>query len=139
MPRSVSEWVGRNDDAKIPDRVRQRIFDQDGGVCHWCKQPIKVGESWQADHVIALINGGRHSESNLAPIHKIPCHIEKSGQDVATKSKIAKVRARHTGVKQPDGNLKSAGFPSSPKPPRISTKQPVQGMSEIARRYARQP
>ena len=132
MSRSVPEWIGRNDDAKIPDRVRQRIFDKAQGVCHWCKLPIKTGESWQADHVTALINGGEHREANLAPIHR-HCHVAKSGQDVATKAKIAKIRARHTGVKQPAGTIKSAGFAKREKPHKL----PVIGMSEIARRYAR--
>jgi hypothetical protein len=71
------------------------------------------GKIWQADHVIAIANGGAHREGNLAPIC-IPCHKLKSGVDVGIKSKIAAVKARHTGVKQPTGDLKGRGFPESP-------------------------
>jgi len=116
MARTVDEWIAKFDDAKIPDRVRDRIFERDGGTCHICKLVIKVpGETWDADHVIALINGGEHRERNLAPAHK-HCHITKSAIDVKVKAKIARVRKRHIGVTQPTGKLQSAGFPKYDKP-----------------------
>jgi len=67
------------------------------------------GKLWQLDHVIALINGGKHDEANLAPIC-IPCHREKNRLDIGIKSKIAAVKARHTGVKRPTGDLQGRGF-----------------------------
>lgn len=110
MPRAPKEWIGKTDDAKIPPRVRQRIYDRDGGVCHWCKIAIKAPpETWQADHVTALINGGEHRETNLAPIHS-HCHIEKTGLDVADKKKVAAVRKKHIGAVRPKQRIKSAGF-----------------------------
>lgn len=122
--RSVPEWIGKTDAAKIPPRVRQRIFDRDGGVCHYCKMPFHTGEGWQADHIIALVNGGKHVETNLAPIHKL-CHSIKTQADVATKAKIAAVRARHTGVKQPTGTLRSAGFQKAEKQAKPLKHQPL--------------
>ena len=92
MARSIKEWVGKTDDTKIPPRVRERVFDRANGICHCCNLPIKVPfETWDADHRIALINGGENRESNLAPAHS-HCHIKKTRQDVAEKAKVASVR-----------------------------------------------
>jgi len=99
--RSVPEWRGKSDDDRVPDRVRLRIFARFGGRCGCgCDRFIYVGESWDADHIIALINGGQHRESNLRPVlrehHKI-----KSRQDVALKAKIYAGRKQHLGLKRP--------------------------------------
>ncbi|HTV69279.1 MAG TPA: HNH endonuclease signature motif containing protein [Rhizobiaceae bacterium] len=112
MSRSVKEWVAKHDDAKIPPRVRDRIFTRDSGHCHWCKIAIKIpAESWQADHVVALINGGEHRETNLAPIHA-HCHLEKTGIDSSTKSKLAKIRQAHRGIR-PVSKMKGKPFDQS--------------------------
>jgi 5-methylcytosine-specific restriction endonuclease McrA len=118
VSRPRPEWIGKHDGVNIPPRVRQRVFDRDRGICHLCKLPIKPGETWQADHVVALINGGAHSETNLAPAHG-HCHVGKTARDMKEKVKTARVRQKHTGAVRPAGNIKSAGFPKSPKSPRI--------------------
>lgn len=117
MARSVKEWISKHDDQAIPPRVKLRIFERDSGACHICKQPIKVGETWDADHIIALANGGRHAEANLAPAHK-HCHVAKSVIDVKVKAKIARVKKRDLGITQPKGKIQSAGFAPSDKPKR---------------------
>jgi 5-methylcytosine-specific restriction protein A len=115
MSRATAEWMAKTDDAKIPPRVRMRVFDRAKGVCHWCKIVIKAPpETWQADHVKALINGGEHRETNLAPIHD-HCHIEKTGADVAVKKKVAAVRKKHLGIVTPAQPIRSAPFAISPK------------------------
>lgn len=120
MARSVEEWIGRTDDARIPPRVRDRIFERDGHVCHICKLVIKApGETWDADHVKALINGGEHRETNLAPAHK-HCHIGKSAVDAKIKAKSARVRKKHVGITQPAGNIQSPGFAKTSKPAKAS-------------------
>lgn len=113
MSRSVKPWSGKTDDTQVPLRVRQRIFDAHGGTCHICKLPIKVGESWQADHVKALINGGTNSEANLAPAHG-HCHVGKSALDLKEKAKVAKVRQKHIGAIRPKQSIRSA--PKAEKP-----------------------
>lgn len=113
MPRAPKEWIGKTDDAKIPPRVRLRVFDRAGGICHWCKIAIKAPpETWQADHVVALINGGGHRETNLAPIHS-HCHVEKTGLDVADKKKVAAVRKKHIGAVAESKPIQSPGFRTS--------------------------
>lgn len=113
MSRSPKEWIAKSDDAKIPPRVRLRVFDRAGGVCHLCKLKIKVpGETWDADHIKALINGGAHREANLAPAHK-HCHLIKTTADVAEKKKVAAVRKKHVLPPAPKQPIKSPGFRQS--------------------------
>jgi len=99
MTRSVPEWIGKSPDEKIPPRVRLRVFERAGGVCHISKRKIAPGEPWQVDHVIALVNGGEHRESNMAPALVGP-HRDKTKADVAEKASINGRRASHVGVKR---------------------------------------
>jgi len=115
--REIPEWIGKNDDAPIPPRVRLRVFERMGGVCQLSGRKILAGERWQLDHIVALINGGAHRESNLAPVLDDP-HKVKTAQDMAQKSKNYRVRAKHNGIKKPrtirawrrfDGSIVHAG------------------------------
>ena len=97
MTRSVPEWIGKTADTPIPPRVKIRVFERYGGKCHISGRKIMPGDAWECDHVIALANGGQNRESNLAPALKDK-HREKTAQDVKTKSKIARIRAKRLGV-----------------------------------------
>jgi 5-methylcytosine-specific restriction protein A len=98
--RSVEKWVGSSPDAKIPPRVRARVFEAHGGICHISGRRIRAGEAWECDHVIALCNGGSHAESNLAPALSEP-HRIKTKADVREKAKVARLKKRHLGIKKP--------------------------------------
>lgn len=100
MSREVPEWIGSTDDAAIPRRVRLRVFERHGGHCHLSGRKIRAGEPWDLDHIVALVNGGAHRESNLAPALRSK-HREKSAADVAEKSAIARKRTKHLGIKKP--------------------------------------
>lgn len=67
MTRSIPEWHGATPDSAIPPRVRARVFEANGGICHVSGRKIAAGELWDCEHVIALINGGENRESNLKP------------------------------------------------------------------------
>lgn len=99
MARSVPEWIGKSDDAKVPPRVRARIFDREGGICHLTGAKIDpVRDAWDLDHKIPLILGGEHCESNLFPALR-EAHRKKTAMEVKVKSKIARVRKTHLGIK----------------------------------------
>jgi len=100
--REPDEWIGSTPDAKIPDRVRLRVFERHGGVCHISGRKIRAGEHWECDHVVALCNGGEHRERNLAPALAQP-HREKTAADVAERAKIDRIRKRHLGLAKPKG------------------------------------
>ena len=100
MTRAVTEWIGRSDDAKIPDRVLLRVFLAFDGRCQCgCGRRIVSGERWQCDHKVALINGGKHRESNLQPV-LTEHHKNKTRDDVAIKAKTYRKRKAHYGIRK---------------------------------------
>lgn len=108
--RSVPEWIGKTPDAKVPPRVRLRIFEREEGRCHLSGRKIEAGDLWDLDHVVALVNGGEHRESNLKPAIRAK-HREKTAADVAEKAAIRSKRSRHVGIK------KRSSFPCSKDSP----------------------
>lgn len=96
--RRVPEWIGKTPDSKVPDRVRLRVFMDHEGYCWLSKRKIAAGEPWDLDHKIALINGGEHRESNLAPALRDK-HRAKTAEDVAEKSAVYRKASRHLGIK----------------------------------------
>ena len=99
MTRSVQEWIGATDDTPAPPRVRLRVWEKEGGRCHACGRPIRVGEKWTMEHRVALINGGANAENNLC-LTCCNCLPAKNAADVAEKSKVAKTRKNHLGIKR---------------------------------------
>lgn len=95
--RSVPEWIGETPDSRIPRRVRVRLFDQADGCCEECGRRLGPADSWEADHIIALINGGEHRERNLR-VACDWCHPAKTRQDVAEKSSVYQKRVKHLGL-----------------------------------------
>lgn len=111
--RSLPEWIGKTDDTAIPPRVKLRVFERAGGVCHLSGRKIRAGEAWECDHVRAIINGGENRESNLAPALKA-AHREKTDADLAEKSKTYRIASKHNGTWPPPARkLQSRGFPKS--------------------------
>lgn len=100
MTRSVEEWIGANDDAAVPPRVRLRIFERAGGVCYLSGRKIRPGETWEVEHIKALCNGGEHRESNMAPALVMP-HRKKTAADRKLKAMNDRVRKRHLGIRKP--------------------------------------
>ena len=110
MSRSVEEWIGKTDDAAIPPRVRVRVFDRFGGICQLTGRKIRPGDAWDLDHIVVLINGGQHRESNLQPALRDK-HRAKTKEDVAHKSKAAKRRKKHVGIRPKSRFLNSKDGP----------------------------
>lgn len=106
--RSVPEWIGSTPDAKVPPRVRLRIFEREEGRCHLSGRKIRPGDLWDLDHKVALVNGGEHRESNLFPAMRDK-HHKKTAEDVAEKAKTYAVRAAHILPRGPS-RMRSAGF-----------------------------
>lgn len=123
MPRAVAEWVGKTPDAKIPPRVRLRVWERCKGTCHLTGRKIMAGDAWDLDHVVALINGGEHRESNLAPALRDK-HREKTAEDVANKARRARIAYRHVGITAVKRKIESRGFDKAP-PQRTATR-PIQ-------------
>lgn len=102
MPRTVAEWIGKTDDAPFPPRVRLRILDRADRRCAGCRKPIRPGERWTCDHIVAVINGGENRESNGQPLCR-NCTKPKDAADVAEKSKTADMAKAAYGIKARTG------------------------------------
>lgn len=100
--RAVPLWVGATDDAKVPDRVKLRIWEREGGRCWITGKKIMPGDAYDFDHKIALCNGGTHSEDNLAPALRDK-HRQKTAADVAERAKIDRIRKRNAGIRRAKG------------------------------------
>ena len=112
--RALPEWRGRHPDTPAPPRVRRRVFDAYDGRCYLTGRLIDpVRDVWELEHIIAICNGGLNVESNLAPA-LVEAHKEKTKRDVAIKSKTAKVRNKHLGIRskkwRPMAGTKASGI-----------------------------
>ncbi len=71
------KWAGSDRRVRLPKEwhaQRQRVLRDGGRICHVCGLP-------GADQVDHIRPGDDHSDANLAPIHKEPCHREKSSRE----------------------------------------------------------
>lgn len=81
----------------ISDTERTRIFLAHQGVCAVCGGKI-VGKAWDLDHGRALALLGDDTEDNLYPVHRSPCHREKTKADVARIAKAKRNETRQLGA-----------------------------------------
>jgi hypothetical protein len=124
MSRSTDEWIGKTDDTPVPLRVRNRQYLRDKAICQCgCTMKIKVFDKWEIDHRSAIINGGENRESNLQTLLSAH-HKVKTAKDVAEKSKVARVRAKHIGIKSTRKKLVSRGFAKAE--PQRSASRPLE-------------
>lgn len=111
---NLREWVGRDDNAKIPPRVMLRVFQRTNGNCAKCTRALLPGH-WACDHIVALVNRGKHAESNLQALCVSPCHSQKTKSDVAEKSAVYHKAAKHVGISLRKGpKMQSRGFDRRP-------------------------
>lgn len=121
--RTVAEWIAKHDDQAIPGRVQERVATKTRDCCAICGNPAKPGE---VDHVIPLILGGKHRESNLQWLCR-PCHAAKTTLDVKLKAKVARVRKKNLGIRK-QSTLRSAGFRKAS--PQRSASRPIERRAE---------
>jgi 5-methylcytosine-specific restriction endonuclease McrA len=98
--RSVPEWIGKTPDTKVPARVRLRIFENHGGICHISKRKIGPSDLWDLDHVIPLKDGGEHRETNMRPgireAHRLKTAHENADRAIANRKRRKAIGIRPT-------------------------------------------
>lgn len=57
----------------------RRVIARDRGICYVCGKP----GADQADHVLAIAEGGADTERNMRAIHRQPCHANKTRDESA--------------------------------------------------------
>lgn len=111
--RSVTEWIGSSPDAKVPDRIRDRVFLSARGVCHLSGRKIQPGEKWELEHIQPLSMGGSHRETNLAPA-LVEAHREKTKTEASDRAKADRIRRKANGTwPRSKSPLRSRPFPKS--------------------------
>lgn len=112
--RTPPEWIGKTADTPIPDHVKLRIWDREGGRCYLTGRKLRAGE-YDFEHVIALANwtgeGHGNRESNIRLAYR-PAHREKTKQDRQDKAKSDRVRKKHIGIRKPS-KMRDRGFPET--------------------------
>jgi len=99
MTRKTDNWIGATDDAKIPDRVKLRIWEREQGRCSISGLKIDARkDAYEWEHRIALCNGGTHSEGNIVLVLKA-AHKAKTAADLKTRAKIDRLRKTEAGIK----------------------------------------
>jgi len=121
--RTVKEWIGKTDDAKIPAAVRLRVFEKFGGKCALTGKKLQAGE-FDLDHIISLADGGQHRESNLHPVWR-PKHREKTAKENSARAVVRAKKIKHFEPKKQAKNpIRSAPFQSRLKPEKGSGPSP---------------
>ena len=95
--RTPPEWIGKTPDEAVPPRVRVRVFERAAGKCAGCTRKLTARDKWQADHVLAVINGGANRERNLQLLCSW-CHKLKTAEDVAEKALVYRKKSKHLGA-----------------------------------------
>ncbi len=118
MPREKhrKEWVGKNDDEAIPDKIKLRIIKRSDGKCAQCGRTFGPKLSPQIDHEHALINGGMHKEGNLRAVCE-SCHKIKTKQDRKEQTETERGLRKAYGLVRPT----KRPVPKRPKRQRIKT------------------
>ena len=103
MARRRPEWIAETPDRAIPARVLDRICKRHDDRCQGsCGQKFGGKLRAQADHIVALINGGENRESNIQPLCQF-CHQLKTKIDVKEKARTYRKRKHILGIKKPTG------------------------------------
>lgn len=98
MARSVTEWVGRTDDAMPPPRVKDRIRERQGNKCALTGVSLGSDDKVQYDHITPLWLGGRNAESNLQAV-TAEAHKVKTKAEATVRAKCNRTRKKHLGIK----------------------------------------
>lgn len=118
---------------EFPAKVKDQAYARSKGLCEnrTCGLPLRVGH-FAYDHILPCALGGKPMLANCQVICT-PCHTSKTGDDVGRIRKADRQRRNHIDAKRaPKQQIKSAGFQTSRKAPRIE-KAPVQNQSWLKR------
>lgn len=82
----IKPWAGSKErrrqlGANLTERQeqirRRRVLRRHGHICHVCQE----GMADEVDHVVPLAEGGADHDSNMRPIHSVPCHKRKTAAE----------------------------------------------------------
>jgi 5-methylcytosine-specific restriction protein A len=120
--RTVTEWIGANDDAQPPKSCKLRILERQDNKCALSGHAFVPGDKIEFDHIVPIFLHGENREKNLHAVLG-ESHKRKTKAEAAVRAKINRQTARNLGIAKPSGKLRSAPFPKPIKIPRIDKSQ----------------
>jgi len=102
-------------------KTKEQAYERSKGRCEnkLCGLPLQIGKI-HFDHIIPCRLGGTGEIQNCQVLCE-SCHKEKTAkQDIPQIAKTRRQHRRHIGAVEPKGTIKSRGFPSSGRQPRIA-------------------
>lgn len=97
MARTVSEWIGRNDDAQPTSACKRRILDRQNDLCAITGLPFDEKNRAEFDHIVPLWLGGQNRETNLHAIRPEP-HRRKTATEATVRAKVHAAGDKHRGI-----------------------------------------
>lgn len=94
-------WAGSDRAQRLPADWPQRkaaAWRRDGDICWWCGRGGAGPGQGQIDHKTP---GDDHSLANLAPIHPVPCHAQKTaaeGNQARWRHREQRPSEKHPGL-----------------------------------------
>jgi 5-methylcytosine-specific restriction enzyme A len=83
----------------LSTRIRVKIFEKEGGICHFCNIRVGAGQEWDVSHEIPLELGGADDMSNWRVAHR-KCHRTHTATvDIPRIAKTKRSYAKHIGAK----------------------------------------
>ena len=86
---------------KISNMQRERIFLDNGGVCHLCERKIRAGEPWDVSHDRPLALLGEDGGKNLKVAHRACHRVHTATEDAPRIAKAKRQSRKHLGIKKP--------------------------------------
>lgn len=85
----------------ISDRLKwQSLLYWHSVECLECGELITPRDDIEWDHRHALVHGGAHVWSNIAPLHAA-CHTQKTIRDVKANAKVKRIIKKRNGEARP--------------------------------------
>jgi 5-methylcytosine-specific restriction protein A len=79
---------------RLSPQERAKIFADHEGKCAKCTRPLRARDRWDADHILALENGGTNDLSNFRPLCEW-CHGSKTADDHAQAGHNRRTYTKH--------------------------------------------
>jgi hypothetical protein len=116
--------VGTTERQRLTRSQRRKMWEDHGGICVICKQPIDPAKGFIDEHIRALALGGTNDLSNRGPAHKA-CAAKKTLADMAMINKAKAQKDAYLGIKPtPHRPIQSRGF--APGRRKRTPKEPLQ-------------
>lgn len=97
---------------KLPAWLKEGVLGWQLGKCAGCQTPLD-NQDVEFDHIIPLELGGSNKLENVQALC-VPCHRDKTREDMRRIRKASRIRRREAGEEPPKRKIKSRGFWKDP-------------------------